>query len=150
MRASSSTSPLTPDGPVTVHAGEYSTDLVRDKALAYLDDGIGGDKPFFLGIAPIAPHSCKLALPCLPPSFAFLHLLTLPPVPQDIPLTTGIPHNRLEEGPVTMHIPSPHPRHANLFASEQVPRSASFNPDEPHGVSWVRTLPKLVSRGKGS
>lgn len=44
---------------------------------------------------------------------------------------------------MTMHIPATHPRHANLFPSEQVARSASFNPDEPHGVSWVRTLPKL-------
>ncbi len=42
-----------------------------------------------------------------------------------------------------MHIPAPHPPHATLIGTEQLPRSASWNPDEPHGVSWVRTLPKL-------
>jgi hypothetical protein len=35
---------------------------VRDKALSYLDDGLAGDKPFFLTVAPIAPHSCELLL----------------------------------------------------------------------------------------
>jgi hypothetical protein len=38
--------------------GEYSTDLVADAALGFLDDAIGAsDRPFFIGIAPIAPHS---------------------------------------------------------------------------------------------
>jgi N-acetylglucosamine-6-sulfatase len=35
----------------------YSTDLVRDKAFGFLDDAVEADKPFFLGIAPISPHS---------------------------------------------------------------------------------------------
>lgn len=38
--------------------GQYSTDLVAAAALGFLDDAIAAkDRPFFLGIAPIAPHS---------------------------------------------------------------------------------------------
>jgi N-acetylglucosamine-6-sulfatase len=51
------------NGPVKVHPGEYSTDLVRDKALDYLSEGAKAadesGRPFFVGIAPIAPHSCS-------------------------------------------------------------------------------------------
>jgi N-acetylglucosamine-6-sulfatase len=35
----------------------YSTDLVAAKAFGFLDDAVKADKPFFLGIAPISPHS---------------------------------------------------------------------------------------------
>lgn len=110
---------LTADGPVNVHKGEYSTDLVRDKSLAYLDDALESTKPFFLGIAPIASHSWIDSTTRADPSNPNAKLI--------------------------MNIPSPHPRHANLFASEQIPRTVSFNPDTPQGVSWVRTLPKLNS-----
>jgi hypothetical protein len=38
--------------------GEYSTDLVANAALGFLDDAIAApDRPFFVGVAPIAPHS---------------------------------------------------------------------------------------------
>ncbi|KAF2849212.1 arylsulfatase precursor [Plenodomus tracheiphilus IPT5] len=38
--------------------GQYSTDLITDAALGFLDDAIAAnDRPFFLGVAPIAPHS---------------------------------------------------------------------------------------------
>jgi N-acetylglucosamine-6-sulfatase len=38
--------------------GEYSTDLVANAAVGFLDDAIAAsDRPFFLGVAPIAPHS---------------------------------------------------------------------------------------------
>lgn len=30
-----------------------------------------------------------------------------------------------------------------MFPDSQLERSVSFNPDEPMGVSWVKTLPKL-------
>ncbi|KAL6364958.1 hypothetical protein LRP88_00933 [Fusarium phalaenopsidis] len=39
------------------HLGEYSTDLVASKAYGFLDDAVAAGEPFFLGIAPIAPHS---------------------------------------------------------------------------------------------
>ncbi|KAH9870122.1 hypothetical protein J1614_007044 [Plenodomus biglobosus] len=39
--------------------GQYSTDLISAAALGFLDEAIAAanDRPFFLGIAPIAPHS---------------------------------------------------------------------------------------------
>lgn len=55
--------------------GEYSTDLVASAAVGFLDDAISGasTRPFFLGIAPIAPHSETVVNP-RPARF-------LPPVP---------------------------------------------------------------------
>jgi arylsulfatase A-like enzyme len=44
------------DAPVS-HPGEYSTDLIASKAFGLLDDAVAADKPFFLSIAPIGPHS---------------------------------------------------------------------------------------------
>ncbi|OAR01382.1 hypothetical protein LLEC1_03396 [Akanthomyces lecanii] len=37
--------------------GEYSTDLIAKRSLEFLKEGIDAHTPFFLGIAPIAPHS---------------------------------------------------------------------------------------------
>src|SRR6201999_2088378 len=44
------------DPPVR-YEGQYSTDIVADKALGFLETALQEDKPFFLTIAPIAPHS---------------------------------------------------------------------------------------------
>lgn len=44
------------DLPVS-HPGEYSTDLVAGKAFGFLDDAVAAEKPFFLAVAPIGPHS---------------------------------------------------------------------------------------------
>lgn len=39
------------------YKGNYSTDLVAEKALGFLDDAAANaDQPFFIGIAPIGPH----------------------------------------------------------------------------------------------
>ncbi|KAH7323160.1 sulfatase [Stachybotrys elegans] len=35
----------------------YITDLVAEKSMGFLEDALQSDRPFFLGIAPIAPHS---------------------------------------------------------------------------------------------
>ncbi|KAF1844222.1 arylsulfatase precursor [Cucurbitaria berberidis CBS 394.84] len=44
--------------------GEYSTDLVAAAAVGFLDDAIAAsNRPFFLGIAPIAPHSETITRP---------------------------------------------------------------------------------------
>lgn len=44
--------------PAKNYPGEYSTDLVAAAALGFLDEAIqASDRPFFLGVAPIAPHS---------------------------------------------------------------------------------------------
>ena len=39
------------------YPGEYNTDLVSAAAVGFLDDAIkASDRPFFLGVTPIAPH----------------------------------------------------------------------------------------------
>lgn len=35
----------------------YSTDLVSDKAVHFLDHAIDAQKPFFLAVTPVGPHS---------------------------------------------------------------------------------------------
>ncbi|PNY27646.1 Arylsulfatase [Tolypocladium capitatum] len=45
------------NGPFNFHAGRYSTDLVANRSVEFLGDAITAGKPFFLGIAPIGPHS---------------------------------------------------------------------------------------------
>lgn len=44
------------DPPIS-YDGQYSTDVVAAKGLAFLDDALATDKPFFLTFAPTAPHS---------------------------------------------------------------------------------------------
>ncbi|KAL2018715.1 hypothetical protein VTK56DRAFT_421 [Thermocarpiscus australiensis] len=44
------------DPPVS-YAGQYSVDVLAEKAYGFLDDAAKGERPFFLGIAPVAPHS---------------------------------------------------------------------------------------------
>jgi N-acetylglucosamine-6-sulfatase len=43
--------------PPVSFAGQYSTDVVAEKAHAWLDEAVQGDDPFFLTVSPIAPHS---------------------------------------------------------------------------------------------
>jgi len=58
------------NGPVEIHNGTYSTDIVGQKSLAHLDTALQNDRPFFVGIAPIGPHSREsqwhslLKVPC--------------------------------------------------------------------------------------
>ena len=44
------------DAPVH-HHDVHTSDLLNEKALGFLQQGLDGDKPFFLTVAPIAPHS---------------------------------------------------------------------------------------------
>ncbi|CAI6088545.1 unnamed protein product [Clonostachys chloroleuca] len=39
------------------YSNNYTTDLVSLKSMGFLEDALADDKPFFLGVAPIAPHS---------------------------------------------------------------------------------------------
>ncbi|KAH8663062.1 alkaline-phosphatase-like protein [Tricladium varicosporioides] len=39
------------------YAGQYSPDLIAEKAYGFLDEAVKQEKPFFLVAAPIAPHS---------------------------------------------------------------------------------------------
>lgn len=43
--------------PPVSYEGQYSTDVVAEKAYGFLDEAALHKEPFFLGVAPIAPHS---------------------------------------------------------------------------------------------
>jgi hypothetical protein len=43
--------------PPILHPGEYQTDLIAEKAYGFLHDAIKAKKPFFLAVAPTAPHA---------------------------------------------------------------------------------------------
>jgi hypothetical protein len=99
------------DTPVS-HAGEHSVDVLAGKAFGFLGEAVSHDKPFFLGIAPIAPHSNVngAAFPS-------------PDAPLDI----------LPKGSIGPPIPAE--RHKDLFPDARVPQSTNFNPEEPSGAN---------------
>ncbi|RAH42610.1 sulfatase family protein [Aspergillus brunneoviolaceus CBS 621.78] len=43
--------------PPRSYEGHYTTDVITDKALGFLEDALQSDSPFFLTVAPIAPHT---------------------------------------------------------------------------------------------
>jgi arylsulfatase len=43
--------------------GEYSTDIVAGTALAFIDEAYKANEPFFIGVAPIGPHSQAHIIP---------------------------------------------------------------------------------------
>lgn len=91
------------DPPVS-HEGDYSTDVLAEKAYGFLEDALQSERPFFLAIAPIAPHSnLRFHMPDLG------H-------PMDI-YTVG------------MTAPIPAKRHQDLFRDVIVPRTPNFNPE---------------------
>ncbi|KAK0113520.1 hypothetical protein ONS95_013774 [Cadophora gregata] len=102
--------------PPVSHPGEYSTDVLASKAYGLLSEGVHSNKPFFLTIAPIAPHS-------------------------DVKPFSTIPGKDHE---VHMTAPIPAERHKHLFPDAKVPRTANFNPDTPSGASWISKLAKLT------
>ncbi|KZF19630.1 Arylsulphatase [Xylona heveae TC161] len=97
--------------------GEYSTDILAEKAFGFLDDAVSEDNPFVLTIAPIAPHS-------------------------NAKISEG---NVSEEGgkhSFQMTAPIPAERHRNLFQDAHIPRTENFNPEKASSVSWIRSLPR--------
>ncbi|EXJ54205.1 arylsulfatase [Cladophialophora yegresii CBS 114405] len=103
--------------PPVSHEGEYSTDVLADKAFGFLEDAVAEQKPFFLTIAPNAPHSnVKFQEDWFNGSGSAHTIFTTPPIPAQ--------------------------RHKDLFQDAVVPRTPGFNPDEPHGVSWISDLPQ--------
>ncbi|OIW22676.1 arylsulfatase-like protein [Coniochaeta ligniaria NRRL 30616] len=103
------------DAPVS-YEGQHSVDVLAEKALGFLDEAAEEDRPFFLAIAPVAPHSnveIKNAGPNLNDVF-------------DAEFTAPIPLKR----------------HEHLFKDVKVPRTDNFNPDSPSGANWVRRLPQ--------
>ncbi|KAL2130068.1 hypothetical protein VTI74DRAFT_6925 [Chaetomium olivicolor] len=107
--------------PPVSYAGQHSVDVLAQKALSFLDDAASNpSRPFFLGIAPVAPHSNVQA-----------SLFDNP---------DGDPHDI--DTVIAFTPPIPAARHANLFPNATVPRTPNFNPDTPTGANWVRKLHK--------
>jgi arylsulfatase A-like enzyme len=99
------------DAPVS-YEGRHTVEVITKKALGFLDDALAGDRPFFITVAPVAPHS------------------NINPDAID----AGVPTVVTE--------PIPLDRHKDLFPDVKIPRTEHFNPDEPSGVNWVRHLLK--------
>ena len=84
------------------YEGEYLTDVLAEKAYGLLDEAVAAKKPFFLTVAPSAPH-CNV----------FMN-------------GTG-----LDENPVfSFGEPISAKRHEHLFENQRVPRTLNFNPDK--------------------
>ncbi|KAJ5167602.1 uncharacterized protein N7482_003196 [Penicillium canariense] len=43
--------------PPVSYEGQHTIDVITDKALRFLDDALEGERPFFVAVAPVAPHS---------------------------------------------------------------------------------------------
>lgn len=96
------------------YEGQYVTDVMTQKAYSLLDDAVHapGHEPFFLTIAPSAPHA-------------------------DIQMNGSI----LDENPVfEFDAPVSAKRHQHLFQHERVPRTKNFNPDKVRSVIIANKL----------
>lgn len=104
------------DPPVN-YAGNYSTDVLAAKSYGFLEDAIAAEQPFFLTIAPNAPHSnVEFREDWFGTNNSVESILTTPPIPAV--------------------------RHRHLFPNAVVARTPNFNPDFPSGVSWISALPQ--------
>ncbi|KAL4869248.1 hypothetical protein BDV12DRAFT_208678 [Aspergillus spectabilis] len=96
----------------TSYEGEYVTDVLVQKAYRLLDDAVEAENPFFLTVAPSAPHA-------------------------DIQMSGSI----LDPDPVfVFDAPVSAKRHEHLFEDVVVPRSENFNPGRPSGANWLLEL----------
>ncbi|KAI0422218.1 alkaline-phosphatase-like protein [Xylaria grammica] len=98
------------------YEGQYSTDVMAEKAYGFLDDAVRrlGNKPFFLTVAPIGPHSNVIIKDASPG----------------------------EDRSAQFGEPIPAERHRHLFEDVKVPRTENFNPDHSSGASWLLGLPQ--------
>lgn len=91
------------DPPVS-YEGRHTADVLAEKAFGFLEDAIAGERPFFLGIAPVSPHS-------------------------NLEPDQHISPDESWHGSIKMTAPIPAERHKHLFQDVKVPRTAHFNPD---------------------
>lgn len=108
------------EAPVS-HEGEYVTDVMAEKAYGLLNDAVNAanKKPFFLTIAPSAPHAnIQMNGSVLDPGHTF-----------------------------KFSAPIPAERHKHLFKAISVPRTASFNPSKvcKPRTSLFKIFPGLTS-----
>ncbi|KAI1810243.1 alkaline-phosphatase-like protein [Poronia punctata] len=112
------------DPPVS-YEGSYTTDVLAEKALGFLDEAASFDEPFFLGISPIAPH-----------------INVWENAAVDDAANGGVrPMGELKDLVFTPAVPAE--RHKHLFEDVKVPRTENYNPDSPSGANWISQLPKL-------
>ncbi|KAK8137059.1 hypothetical protein PG984_004999 [Apiospora sp. TS-2023a] len=109
------------DAPVS-YEGRHTVEVLTEKTLGLLGDAIAANdrdsSPFFLGIAPVAPHANIWS-----PNFAHGGHSDI----RDVEFTPPVPMER----------------HKDLFASVTVPRTPNFNPEKPSsGGGWIRSLPR--------
>ncbi|KAJ6542905.1 alkaline-phosphatase-like protein [Mycena capillaripes] len=95
--------------------GQHVLDINNNHTYAMLDDAVQKDVPFFLTIAPVAPHAQVIVLDVDNPQI----------------------QNR------NISAPEPQTKWNSSFLNEKVPRTPNFNPDVPSGASWIRDLPQL-------
>ncbi|KAH8891800.1 Arylsulphatase [Thozetella sp. PMI_491] len=107
------------DPPVS-YKGQHSVDVLAEKAYGFLDSAAEQDKPFFLGIAPVAPHS-NVAIEEAGPNTDDREIIRAKFTP-----------------------PIPAKRHEHLFQDAKVPRTPNFNPDKPSGANWIRERKRLT------
>ena len=95
----------------------HTTDLTQAHAEAFIETAASSSRPFFMMLAPIAPHVELLgnnnqALP------------------------------NVSYGPGILHPPVPQSQYENAFPDAVVPRTPNFNPSFPSGAGWIRNLPQ--------
>lgn len=110
------------DPPVS-HEGEYSVDVLAQKTYDFLDDAVSSERPFFLVASPVAPHGN---------------------VEGNLNAMGDLRETNSAPGGVHFGAPVAADRHQDLFNDAKIPRTENFNPDEPSGASWIRTLSKLT------
>ncbi|TKX18997.1 sulfatase-like protein 5 [Elsinoe australis] len=95
--------------------GEYSTDVVAQRAVEFMDQAAQSEDPFFLTVAPIGPHGETIIPPTIPGQPRGLAKFN-PPVAAD--------------------------KYKDLYPGVKIPRTDSFNPDTANGPSYFKNLPK--------
>ena len=90
------------DPPVS-HEGQYTTDVLAHKAKGFIHDAVKGAQPFFVTIAPVAPHS-------------------------NVAVHGGSAIN--PQGSFSITPPVSAERHKHLFSDVKVPRTDHFNPEK--------------------
>lgn len=81
------------------YEGHYTTDVITEKGMGFLNDALESDRPFFLTVAPIAPHA------------------------------NIEPSELAGEGATLMTAPVPAPGYRHLFKDVKLPRTPNFNPE---------------------
>ncbi|KAH7253278.1 alkaline-phosphatase-like protein [Fusarium solani] len=113
--------------PPRSYEGQHSVDVLAEKSYAFLKEAAKADKPFFLGIAPPAPHTDVEFNWATARDSSALHL-------------GGV------NATVTFRPPVPAHRHEHLFQDARIPRTENFNPKTPSdSARWIQQRPPVSS-----